>query len=99
MNFNNDKDLLSGACVCLVDDVYKIIYKEMVFNGNISELSHSFLPVIIYSFILSFEDKIMLEAYDKQKECYYLKKNINGYFLTLECYKNSDENFYSIEIK
>ncbi len=99
VNFTNDKDLLSGAYVCLVDGVYKITYKDMAFNGNISELSHSSLPVIIYSFILSFEEKILLDAFDKSRECYYLKKNVNGYFVTLECYESDDNKFYSMEIK
>lgn len=99
VNFTNDKDLLSGAYVCLVDGVYKITYKDMAFNGNISELSHSFLPEIIYSFILSFEEKILLDAFDKSQECYYLKKNVNGYFITLECYETEDNKFYSMEIK
>lgn len=99
VNFTNDKDLLSGAYVCLVDGVYKITYKDMAFNGNISELSHSFLPGIIYNFILSFEEKILLDAFDKSQECYFLKKNVNGYFITLECYETEDNKFYSMEIK
>ena len=71
----------------------------MAFNGNISELSHSSLPVIIYSFILSFEEKILLDAFDKSQECYYLKKNVSGYFITLECYETEDNKFYSMKIK
>lgn len=99
INFSNEKDLLDGAYVCLTEKDYKITYKDMIFNGSISELSHSFLPNIIYKFIFSFEDNVLLETYDKNRECYYIKKSVNGYFVTLECYEKDDSKFYSMEIK
>ena len=99
INLVNEKDLLNGAYVCLTEKSYKITYKDMVFNGSFSELNNSFLPCIIYNFILSFEDEILFDAYDKQRECYYVKKNVNGYFVTLECYETDDNVFYSMEIK
>lgn len=99
INFINEKNLIGGAYVCLTENSYKITYKDMVFSGDKSQLTTSFFPVIIYDFIFSFEDNILLDTYNNEKECYYLNKNINGYFLTLECYKNNDKNFYSIEIK
>ncbi len=99
INFSNEKDLLDGAYVCLTEKDYKITYKDMIFNGSNSELSHSFLPNIIYSFILSYEDKITLEVFDKKRECYYTKKEINGYFVTLDCYEVGERKFYSMEIK
>lgn len=99
INFTNEKILIGGAYVSLTDKTYRITYKDMMFNGEISDLTTSFLPCIIYNFLFSFEEKILLDSYDKEKECYYLKKNVNGYFITFECYENEDENFYCIEIK
>lgn len=99
INFSNEKDLLDGAYVCLTENSYKITYKDMVFNGDISGLSDSFLPCIIYNFLLSFEEKILLDTYDKSCECYYIKKSVNGYFVTLESYESGSKKFYSMEIK
>lgn len=99
INFNNEKDLLDGAYICLTEKDYKITYKDMVFNGSASQLLQSFLPCIIYSFLISFEDIILLESYDEKRECYYVQKEINGYFLNLECYENNGNKFYSMEIK
>lgn len=99
VNFINEKDLLGGAYVLLTENNYKITYKDMVFNGEISELTDSFLPRVIYNFIFSFEDKIILDSYDKERGCYFVKKDINGYFVTFECYETADKKFYSMEIK
>lgn len=99
VNFSNEKDLLDGAYVCLTEKNYKITYMDMVFNGDISELTDSFLPCVIYSFILSMENQVLLDSYDKERECYFIKKNVNGYFVNLECYKFDENEFYSMEIK
>ncbi len=99
VNFNNENDLLNGAYVCLNKKDYKITYKDMVFKGAISELSDSFLPCIFYNFIISFEDGILLDTYDKERDCFFVKRNVNGYFITLECYEADDKKLYSIEIK
>lgn len=99
VNFSNKKDLLDGAYVCLTEKNYKITYMDMVFNGDISELTDSFLPCVIYSFILSMENQVLLDSYDKERECYFKKKNVNGYFVNLECYKSDENEFYSMEIK
>lgn len=99
MNLNNEKALLEGAYICLTENSYKITYKEMVFVGSISDLTQSFLPFIIYDFLLSFEESILLDSYDKDRECFYVKKDIKGYFVTLECYKHNENTIYSMEIK
>ncbi len=99
INLTNEKDLLNGAYVCLTNSSYKITYKDMAFNGGISELSSSFLPCVIKNFLYSFENKIILDSYDKERQCYYIKKNVSGYFVTLECYEYNDNKFYSMEIK
>lgn len=99
MNFINEKDLVNGAYVRLTEKDYKITYKDMIFEGLFSELTVSFLPCIIYNFILSFEESVLLDTYDKDRECFYVKKNVNGYFITLECYEKEDKKFYSMEIK
>lgn len=99
LNFSDEKDLLDGAYACLTNESYKITYKDMVFSGDFSQLSKSFLPSIIYEFLSSFDKPILLDLYDKQKECYYLKKSINSFFITLECYERDEKSFYSIEIK
>lgn len=99
MNFSDEEDLLDGAFVSLTDRDYKITYKDMAFKGNSSELSHSFLPCVIYNFLLSFDDEIILDSYDKKRECHYVKKEINGYFIVLECYEKENNKAYSMEIK
>ncbi len=99
VNFINEKDLISGACICLSENKYKITYKDMVFNGERTSLTNSFLPCVIYSFLTSFGEIIVLDNYDKERECYYVKKNINGNFVTLECYEADNDKFYSLEIK
>ncbi len=99
INFINEKDLLNGAYVCLTNSSYKITYKDMIFNGDIVELSSSFLPCIIKNFLQSFEDKIILDSYDNNRRCYYIKKTVSGYFVTLECYENNGIKVYSMEIK
>ena len=99
INFSNEKDLLSGAYVCLTENAFKMTYKDMAFGGSSSELSQTFLPCIIYSFLISYDDKILMESYDEKRECYYLEKEVNGYFVNLECYENNGNEFYSMEIK
>lgn len=99
INFINEKNLIGGAYVSLTEKNYKITYKDMVFSGEKSQLATSFLPLVIYDFIFSFQEKILLDTYDKDRECFYLKKNVNGYFVTLECYEADDKKLYSMEIK
>lgn len=98
INLTNEKDLLNGAYICLTNSSYKMTYKDMIFKGDISELSSSFMPCIINNFLRSFEDVIILDSYDKVRQCYFIKKNVNGYFVTLECYEYNDNKFYSMEI-
>lgn len=98
INLTNEKDLLNGAYICLTNSSYKMTYKDMIFKGDISELSSSFMPCIINNFLRSFEDVIILDSYDKVRQCYFIKKNVNGYFVTLECYEYNDNKFYSVEI-
>lgn len=97
--FSDEKDLLDGAYASITNDAYKITYKNMVFNGDFSQLSKSFLPCVLFDFLSSFDKPILLDSYDKQKECYYLKKSTNSFFVTLECYERDEKSFYSIEIK
>lgn len=99
INYIDEKDLMSGAYVCLTDKNYKMTYKDMVFNGEKTSLTNSFLPCIIYNFIFSFEDKIILDSYDKEQQCYSIEKNVNGYFITFECYETESDKIYSMEIK
>lgn len=99
INFTDEKNLLGGAYASLTEKAYKITYMGMAFNGEKSELASSFLPLAVYDFITSFEGKILLDTYDKGRECFYIKKSVNEYFITLECYENEDKKFYSMEIK
>lgn len=99
INLTNEKDLLNGAYICLTNSSYKITYKNMAFEGDIAELSSSFLPCVVKAFLHSFEGEIILDSYDKVRQCYYVKKNVNGYFVALECYEYNDNKFYSMEIK
>lgn len=99
MNFINEKELMNGAYVCLNDNEYKITYKDMVFEGEKSALTNSFLPCTVYSFLSSFEGVIVLDNYDNERQCYYIKKNVDGNFVVFECYINNESNFYSMEIK
>ncbi len=99
IDFINKKDLINGACVSITENEYKITYKDMVFYGERALLTNSFLPCIIYSFLCSFEETIILDNYDKDRECHYVKRDVNGYFITLECYEKEDKKYYSMEIK
>ncbi len=99
INFIDEKDLMDGAYVSLTEKSYKITYKDMVFHGERSSLTDSFLPCVFYSFLTSFETGVILDSYDKERSCYSTKKNINGYFITFECYETADNKFYSMEIK
>lgn len=99
VNFTNEKDLMSGAYVSLDSENYKITYNDMVFEGNTSSLSNTFLPRIIYSYISSFESSIKFDSFDKQNGCYYIKRNINNYFVVFEVYENNNKFSYSMEIK
>ena len=99
MNFMDEKDLFDGAYICLSENSYKITYNGMVFNGKKCDLTSSFLPCIVYSFINSFEVNIVLDSYDKERESFFVKRNINGYFTVFECYETSGNKFYSMEIK
>lgn len=99
VKFINEKDLLEGAYACLTNDSYKITYKDMVFNGDISELNPSSLLCVLNKFFHSFENKIILDLYNNNRQCYYIKKTVSGCFVTLECYEHSGNKAYSIEIK
>ena len=99
IEFIDGENLLCGANIQLTENNYQINYNDIIFCGDKSQLINSFLPCVIYDFIFSFEEKILLDSYDKEKECFYLKKNINDYFITLECYEAEDKKLYSMEIK
>lgn len=99
INFIDEKDLMAGAYVCLTENSYKITYKDMAFHGERASLTDSFLPCVFYSFLKSFDAGVILDNYDKEHNCYSVKKNINGYFITFECYETDDNKFYSMEIK
>ena len=99
INFINEKELLGGAFVSLDKEAYKITYKNMVFEGSASDLNQSFLPCLIYALLDSFNGPIVFDCFDEVRECYYVKKNIQGYFVTLECYKTENVESFSIEIK
>ncbi len=99
INFVNEKDLINGAYVCLSENGYKITYMDMVFEGERASLTSSFLPCVVYSFLTSFDEKILLDNYDKVRQCYYVKRSIGGCFIKLECYETDDNKYYSMEIK
>lgn len=99
INFVNEKDLINGAYVCLTEKGYKITYLDMLFEGEKASLTSSFLPCVVYSFLTSFDEKIILDNYDKVRQCYYIKRSIGGNFIILECYENDDNKYYSMEIK
>ena len=44
IDFTNKKNLIDGAYVSLTEKTYKITYKDMVFSGEKSDLTDSFLP-------------------------------------------------------
>lgn len=99
VKFTEENNLLSGACVVLTESNYKITYKDMTFKGEFSQLTDSFLPCVIYSFIRSFENGILLDSYDEERACYFVKRDSNGCFVILECYETDENKVYSIEIK
>lgn len=99
IELSEDNSLMSDGCVFLSENKYKITYKSMVFQGDRSALSDSFFPCIIYDYFKSYEGEIAFTGYDKERECYYTEKEINGYFITLEGYENNGSKAYSIEIK
>ncbi len=99
MNFKNEKDLMNGAYISLDSENYKITYSNMAFEGSASELSDTFLPCIVYCYISSFDSGMVFESFDEQKGCYYIKKDINSYFVVLEAYNKDDKVTYSMEIK
>ena len=99
IEFVDGENLLCGAAVQITKNNYKLNYNNMVFKGEKSQLVNSFLPCIIYDFLFSFEGKIQLDSYDNDKGCFFIKKEINGFFVTLECYETDEDNYYSMEIK
>lgn len=99
MNFDNEKDLLNGVHVCLTENDYRITHTDMVFEGEKSSLTNSFLPCVVYSFFTSLDERIFLDNYDKTRQCYFVKRSIGGYFITLECYDTNGQKYYSMEIK
>ena len=99
IEFIDGENLLCGANIQLTENNYQINYNDIIFCGDKSQLINSFLPCVIYDFIFSFEDKIILNSYDKEKACFFIKKEVNGFFVTLECYETENDKFYSMEIK
>ena len=95
----DDSSSLNGLKSTFKGEEYKIEYNNMTFKGDISTLSDSFLPKVIYNLLTHFSDGIMLNSYDDYKACYYTNVNINNYFITIEEYQNSSVKSYSIEIK
>lgn len=98
LNFTDEKSLMGGAYVCMDSRSYKITYGKMAFEGETKELSHSFLPHIIYSFLIS-GDSIVAESYSKEKNCAFTEVEVNGYFVILEVYEKDGNISYSLEIK
>lgn len=100
ITFVNKKELLNGAVVSLDSEKYKIIYNDMTFNGETQTLSTSFLPNIILNFLSSFEEGVLLDSFDKERNCRYSKRTVNGYIVVMEAYeKEYNKTIYSLEIK
>lgn len=99
LNFINEKDLIGGAYVSISSDSYKITYSDMVFEGETDSLSESFLPKIVYSFISSSQGAVVLDSFDEDKNCSFVTRDIDGYFVTLEAYKTDDNLTFAFVIK
>ncbi|MGN1315589.1 MAG: hypothetical protein ACI4VW_00840 [Acutalibacteraceae bacterium] len=99
LNFSDEKDLIGGAYVSIDSTNYKITYNDMVFEGEKTNLSNSFLPSVIYSFLNSFDGLITLDSYNKDLNCFYISLNTEGSFIVFESYEKDGKQNYSMEIK
>jgi len=100
INFINEKSLFNGACVTVSSKGYKISYNDLDFEGEAGALSAASLPWIVYGFFSSFENIFILDSFDKERNCYYVKRNVNNHFVVLEAYEKENEaTIYSMEIK
>lgn len=100
ISFINHKDLLNGAHINISSQNYKISYNEMVLEGDTKTLTSSSLPIVVFSFLSSFENGIILDSFDKEGGFHYTKKSVNDCFIVLEAYEKEDNTLiYSMEIK
>ena len=99
LKFSDEKNLIGGTYVSIDSTNYKITYNDMVFDGEKSTLSHSFLPSVIYSFLNSFNGKVTLDSYNRELECFYTSVNTEDSFIIIESYENDGKINYSMEIK
>ena len=99
LNFSDGKDLIGGAYVSVDSENYKITYNGMVFEGEKTALSDSFLPSVGYSFLDSFDGLITPDSYNRDLNCFYTSVNTEDFFIVLESYEKDGKPHYSMEIK
>lgn len=89
----------SVISVELDSENYKIVYKEMVFDGKAKSLPDVFLPKIIYEFFNSQGSILSFSDFDEKSNCYVYSGEALNKALLFEAYKNLNEGYsYSLTI-
>lgn len=89
----------SVISVELDSENYKIVYKEMVFDGKAKSLPDVFLPKIIYEFFNSQGSILSFSDFDEKSNCYVFSAESSNKVLLFEAYKNLNEGYsYSLTI-
>lgn len=89
----------SVISVELDSENYKIVYKEMVFDGKAKSLPDVFLPKIIYEFFNSQGSILSFSDFDEKSNCYVYSGEALNKALLFEVYKNLNEGYsYSLTI-
>lgn len=91
-------DAVSGLGFELDNTTCQTFYSDLVNEIPFDKLSDNFYPLIIYKFISEFNGVVLTEAYDSQKNCRYVSRQISGSFVTFEVFENEENYAYSIHI-
>ncbi len=89
----------SVISVELNNENYKIVCKEMVFDGKTKSLPDVFLPKIIFAFFNSQGSILNFSDFDEDSNCYIFSGEALNKTLLFEAYKNLNEGYsYSLTI-
>ncbi len=89
----------SVISVELNNENYKIVCKEMVFDGKTKSLPDVFLPKIIFEFFNSQGSILSFSDFDEDGNCYIFSGEALNKTLLFEAYKNLNEGYsYSLTI-
>lgn len=94
----SDNSAFDGVCYTINPDNCSVCYDDLKHNIPIDKLDDNFFPLIIYKFVTDFSGVVYTEAFNSQRACSYISRNILGNTVVLEIYEHENNVAYSLHI-